>query len=424
VRYRPTMRRFAVLVSGVDGLFWPEVAGFQRHVLAREGAEARWAVEQFGAAATLPFRLEGPANDTARLLDRSNIAGVLLDRGVDHLLLTVRQSEGVRAWARANRVRLLGTTPAQQQHYEDKRVFDALLRKHGLPVPDRVQLLGPRRRPRYPAVLQEPDSLGGEGTWFLRSPEDLECRLRSAGAADRRRWLIRELRPGAPYGVTLFVAPAWVAASPARRQCYGPADDQGRRPFLGIQWEATERFAGTALDRWLARLAAVLYAERFFGFANVDFLVDDAGDITFLECNPRLSAATPQLLRHPQAAGGLPLGQTYLRRPQRRDWPARFEWVPAPSSDYRGATLDLPYVKGDVRGRIPRIGRYDRRRRWVGPELTGETMVIPLVQPGDVLEPGQTVASLLTDRPLYDDQGDPLPATAAWLAGDWRADAA
>jgi len=423
----------AVLVSGVDGLFLQPPPEVRLSLLARVGAEAEWARAVFGAEAVLPFHSAGPAETTAELLEGSDIGAVLRHHHVDALLLSVGCTPRTRQWAARWRVRLWMTSWADQQRYGDKRRFDAFLRRHGLPCPPRAGLDWRTQQVRaLPAVVQLADSLGGEGTFFVRAQSDVARLVRSGAISRTDRLLVRGMLGGIPCGITVFIAPGIVALSAVRRQCYH-ASDAAHLVFAGIQWLSDASWSPSLrshLSDVFTRLGELLHARGYFGFANVDFLLDGEDHVHILECNPRLSAATPQLFRHPELGGGLPLAAHFLR-PMTGARPAHPSLHGLPHTNFAGATFDLAWpvdARPAILRRVPRNGRY-AGATWLGPDLRdpnqpGAFQIIALAQPGERIEPGQSVATVLSSVALYDAGGRPQPHVAAHFAGLWSCDVA
>lgn len=429
-----------MLPSGVDGVFLDGGPGTEALALARAGtAEESWARAAFGDELVVPYHLHGAAPTTQARLEHSDIGAVLRAHRVKSLLLSAPCAPGTRAWAAREGVRLLMSDYADQRRFEHKGRFDRFLRTHGLPVPDRARIDWRRGSVvPLPAVVQQVESLGGEGTFFVRRPEDLAALVAAGRVARGERLLARRLVPGEPFGITVFVAPGVVALSAVRRQCYFAAGAQRQSlSFAGIQWQPTDaqspRLRAT-LETVFHRMGRLLHDRRFFGFANVDFMVDDDDEVAILECNPRMSAATPQLLRHPELAGGVPMGRLFLegfRGPRR--YPSSPTLHPLPRSTFAGATLDLVAAEATsavAASLLPPNGSYrwtgESAPVWTGPavvlaESGSEVVLFRQVQPGEPVDRGESLATLLSQSPLYDAHGRLLAPAARLLTEPWGA---
>jgi hypothetical protein len=205
-----------------------------------------------------------------------------------------------------------------------------------------------------------------------------------------------------------------------RLQCYHP-DGEGTAPraFAGVQWipsSALARGLRRRLDVTFLSLGELLYRRRFFGFANVDFMIDGRGRIFVLECNPRMSAATPQLLRFPELLGGVSAGALFLQGfLGGRGYPRDHARRPLPTTEYQGATLDVVYAarREGVVTREPASGLYTLAAGalgYVGPDVRrlagpGELAAVCFGRVGQTCRSGDTLASVLSSDALYDERG-------------------
>lgn len=427
----------AFLLRGLDGFFLQPPEGVQLFALVPADTElASFAQRCWPAATLLPFRCKkesGPYPTTEELLRSSDIAAVLRRHGIGALLLSCACSAGIAEWSQRHGIRLLMTEYAEQRRLEDKIWFHRFLQRLRLPSPQGGSFrLGRDPLPvRGPAVLQIADSMGGEGTFFVGSAQDVAQLEEKGIVVPGQRYLLRRLIRGRPFGITVFVGPRDIILSALRLQCYYPAGaDAARRAFAGIQWLPSAQLSPRLrrrLNQTFLSLGRALHRRRALGFANIDFMVDEQERIFILECNARMSAATPQLLSHPQLSSGQDLGLHFLRRFQT---PSRCvnsptEW-PLPDSDFAGATLDL-LVPGPTRPdrspaalrlrRAYRSGRYRARDggfAFLGPYArplpsTDEISLFFFGQRGQSCVEEDTLATVLSGGPLYDAQGSLLP---------------
>ncbi len=397
--------------------------------------EQKWALQTHPPDHVLVMEAQGRTNTTESLLVDSNAAQVLTAAGVDTYLMTARCSPRVHQWAQQHGLTLLMTRFDLQDQLENKLWFDGFLRAHGLPVPPRMPLPLGATDWQGPVAIQEPDSLGGEGTFLVRAPDQLAQLWGQGHLQPGRPYLTRALLPGQAFGITVFVDASLTLLSAIRQQCYAPATQH--LLFAGVQWAtALPDPLRQQLSRIFLRLGRALREVEFRGFANVDFLLDPQQNVWILECNPRLSAATPQLARHRQTTGGFDLTERFedvefLSRPEA----ATIDEQGIAQSDFAGSTLDLavpPSLHGYRLTRVLPSGRYtarDGHLLYLGAELRdplalGEFQLVALAQPGDVLQAEQCVATVQATVPLYDDAGQLLPDFAALFSNVWSSDAA
>lgn len=412
----------ASLVHGLDGLFLPP--SLEVFALARHGTpEHAWAAEVMGERC-LPYRPHGPWDSAEALLIGSDIAGVLRRAGVRDLLLTASHTPMVQAWAEGHDLRLWTPPLGVAWELENKLHFHALCQRVGLPTPAG----GPWDRSgdlpgSLPLAVQLPRGSGGEGTWLLRTPEDALAMRRTRRFIDARKLLVRELVDGSPCGATVLVTPTTVALSAVRRQCFEPDRSARNLLFTGVQWIPTAALNPTqheAIESTLLQLGRALHRRRFLGTANIDFMLTADGP-RLLECNARLSAATPQILRHPETLSGPDLGQAlaacFVEPAERATTP---ELLGLPRSTFEGASYEIVTPASFRRARCARIppnGRYSPDgERYLGaslaPDGEPDLCLVSLAQPDERIGPEETLATALSTRPLYDGDGRPLPIIA------------
>ena len=176
-----------------------------------------------------------------------------------------------------------------------------------------------------------------------------------------------------------------------RLQCYRAQEGRKNLLFAGLQWLPTRSLSPglrARIEAVMLQLGVALHGRRFVGTANVDFMVEGE-DVLLLECNPRLSAATPQLLRHRE--------------------------LMAPNA---GDLLLSCYVSPPPRvSSAPQNGRYTvdgatRLSAGVAWDGRPDLVLITLAQPGEVLGPEETLGSVSSAVRLYDDSGNFLPVTS------------
>ncbi|OGQ90233.1 MAG: hypothetical protein A2289_20025 [Deltaproteobacteria bacterium RIFOXYA12_FULL_58_15] len=317
----------------------------------------------------IPFslrrRVRSFVNDSA-VIHLSNMTEQLRHFRIDSFLPAYRSSIPMELWARTHSLHLLSPSARLQRRLEDKVRFDRILRAHAVPAPQ-SQILATvadsNAVHRYPLVLQTAHSEGGEGTYLVRSRDELHERL--ANPKSTYPMLTREFICGPAFGVTLVVGDQDLLISSVRGQCI----DLERRGsgLFGIQWLATGHFSPrlrASMDATFALLGRVLRAEGFRGAASIDFMVDGE-QVLVIECNPRFSAATPQLSLQPSLLHGLDFATEYVRALTGARLGGDLPFVP--ESSYQGCCVDFgDWITPQLRainlrrvGGMPRIGVYE-----------------------------------------------------------------
>jgi len=405
--------RLAYFARGLDGLFLPAVAGCEAFALLRAGSpEEQWAGSLVSRKQSLVYRLPeyelNPYPSTGDVLRDSNIAQLLKRNQISALLLSSSFTAQVRAWADRHEIRVLAADYEHQQRLENKLWFDRFLARHRIPKPtSAVVIAGSTPSPATSvsirsAVVQQADSQGGEGTFFLDSLAEWPALVERLALPRGERLLARQFVPGRPLGITVFTAPGIVALSAVRLQCYYPRrSGAAQRLFAGVQWLPTGELPArlrNQINVVFQRLGELLYGRRYFGFANYDFLADDSDRVWVIECNPRMSAATPHLLANSELSGGVPLGRLFLEGFQgQAKWPRRFEFSQLPASRFAGATLDITSQAADA--------QVTRRDFPCGRRTREAFTLFPMAGKWQLAAPETTLATILSDVRLFGDSG-------------------
>jgi hypothetical protein len=408
----------------MDAVAKGRVAMLPRGIDGRGSAEEGWMRRVVSPSRCLAYDLEvdlGPYPRTDALLEGSSIGSVLASARVGALLLSAACSPATRAWATGHGIELWMVDYEHQRRLEDKLWFDAFLKRHGIPTPrGGVILAGPSMSVRGRSVIQARESQGGEGTYFVDGTRAARALVRDGRLLAGERYLLRAFVRGAPFGITIFVGPSRVSLSAIRRQCYYPRT-AASPVFAGVQWlpsSLLSRRLRRRLDELFLRLGELLHHQRVFGFANIDFIVDPSERVWVLECNPRMSAATPQLFHVPGllASGdrGVSFAAGFTRR---RRFSSRFVREPIPDTTYEGATLDVVSHVGGLVRRTWRSGVYrftDAGARYVAPDpksLAGEDDVclVSFARKGQRAAELDSLAGVVSQAPLYDERGELSP---------------
>ncbi len=341
-----------------------------------------------------------------QLLFETDLAEKLHERSITHLAVPYRTKKEYREWARKNKITLI-TPPARiQTRLENKRVFQRLLRKHAVHTPPTLSTPA-HMLPTKTYVIQESTGSGMQGTVFLQAGSVPPASL-------TKSVLVREYVPGTPIGVSIIIDHAGHAVfSAIRRQCFLYENDFPNI-FLGIQWLPTNYFSDEALRSLqgeLLKTSALLHATKFAGMANIDFIVSNERAYV-LECNPRLSAATPQLFSTNGLTPHKEPWRLYTRACVRDTLgTTQKEEAHIPSSHYEGATLDIDVPAYTDVSKIPMVGTYQLTAR--GISHIADEQHIPsgldtfflfhdLSVPHARIEEEFTLATIFSDSPLYD----------------------
>ncbi len=425
-------RTVAYFARGIDGFYLFEENSIRGIALVRDDTpEAAWAEQFLPADECLRYRV-GTTNDpiyptTEEILRGGNLAELLAARGIRDLLLSSAMSPAIQQWSVDHGIRLWAADYEHQIRLENKLWFDQFLKRHAIPHPSGfVVTIGEPPRPAEGWVLdrsivvQRAESLGGEGTYFLPSLDALTGWAIAENIPTGECCLVRERIDGHAFGITLLVAPQFISLSAIRQQCYYPSDRKATQTFAGIQWLPMNSIgpavAGRIEDVFL-RLGRQLHKMGFFGLANCDFLIGANQQVLVIECNPRMSAATPQLFLHPSLGGETSIAKMFLQGFERS---GTFAEVPReaglPTTDFAGATLDVvpstaepsPAVLRDFPSGTYRLT--STRFEYIRPEVrwakgVDEFCLFSFATAGQSIAAGTTLATILANFRLYDAGG-------------------
>lgn len=301
--------------------------------------------------------------DEIELMQNSDLAELLGASQIQALAMDTRSSQSCEKWAQEHGLKLLVTPALLQANFENKIFFEKFLTEHELPKPAGLILKNAddaKKLPWFPAVIQKPESDGSKGTYIIQTKTELADFLLSDDAVFPL--LAREfISDGLPLGVSLVIGDDRSVFSALRLQAFFPRAGRAAA-YLGIQWLPSSFFSKAqklTLNDTFKKLAEALRSAGFRGVANIDFFYKQGG-VYFIECNPRLGGATPQLSYQPELLHGLDFVSEFassllLNNPS-KDLPF------IPETTYEGFNLDLEYFSDDLKEKIytaPPIGFYE-----------------------------------------------------------------
>ena len=397
------------------------------YLAAQDSAEEEWADRFLPKREIIRYRLDRrygilASQATESILIHSDLRDLLVRARVSHLLITHRSSPKIELILRRCRIKAVSTPWTQQRLLENKLYFHDFLKKHGIEAPQGGALVyrGPQTLTwpgRY--VIQEPWSYGSAGTFMADSPARLRSLERGGALCVGRRYLVRRFVPGPAYGITVFLAQGIIALSALRMQCFASASSSICPAFLGIQWVAGSALssrAALAIEATFLKMGQLLYSQGVFGFLNFDFILYKNLVPVVLECNPRLSSATPQLIGFPELISGVNVGEHFLRQDGAARFPEAKKVWGLPSSRFRGALIDTT-VEETIKGVAPPplSGYYKIRSGkpvYQGPGLKeflrspeAGVIFVSQVGAGELLPAGTLAGSLASNFAMFDGVG-------------------
>jgi len=271
------------------------------------------------------------------------IADTMRTCGAEALMLAEDSSQEMEDWAKNERVSLLSTPWNIQQNLENKLFFQALLEEYGIPTPkttvlhnsDDVGLVE-----EFPVIIQDPAVPAKQKLVITNNKEDLDTLLTSASCP--LPLLCRAFVTGQPLGVSILIGKNDCIFSALRLQCFSEQHN-ALQEFLGIQFIKTNSIPSNILkliEDALSNLASALRSRGFLGVANIDFMLTENGPL-FLECNPRLSAATPCLSMQPSLLHGFDFLTEYIRALNGDRLSKDIKKIP--NTDWEGCLIQFDY---------------------------------------------------------------------------------
>ena len=277
------------------------------------------------------------------LIKRSSLTEMLKKFRVDAFVTSHQGSFFLEKWSEKNKIKLIATDVKDQVTFENKIWFDQFLNRSKITKPRSVICLGKdlKKSLTPPLVIQEQNSFGSFGTYIIHSDIEQKTFVRKNSLKKNSRYLVREFQKGRTYGITVFVDASHIVLSSCRLQCFYPY--QGVKPvFAGIQWVKTAHFTQKAkfhINDTFQKLGTLLHNQEFFGFANFDFILTPANEVKVIECNPRLSSASPHLFSCHELTSSINTASLFLSKYISK--PKSLERYPLPQSKFEGALLDI-----------------------------------------------------------------------------------
>ncbi len=425
--------KIGLMPCGIDGLALisrPLAKKIEPYFLLPQGkSEADWAAKFLPKKNFIFYHLKNNKLSMATLdlngvAKNSDLASQLKAKNVNQLLVHHSVGKYLEGWARRYHFKLVVPDIRLARRLENKIWFDDFLKKSDLPKPA-SQIFRPRNNKvslRGRLVLQEPVSEGGEGTYFINQPSDFKKLMTAKKIKPAGKYLLRQYVVGQPYGITVFLMPELIALSALRLQCYSAKSNFGQHIFSGIQWLSSKNFSARLkknLNEVFYRLGRDLIKNNFFGYANIDFIVDRFDQIYILECNPRPAASTIQLIIFRQTISGLDTGKRYLDHflfNQKQNKKA-IKFLPFPASNFVGSVLYLQtpnqakkfLIAKDYPGGIYHFKKNKivfERSNIINIDQQPKKFIFTAdAQAGDVLDANVVIASAISNWPLYDNRG-------------------
>jgi carbamoyl-phosphate synthase large subunit len=214
----------------------------------------------------------------------------LLIPGVDEELLPIANArDGMKCEV------LLPSATFVSAHL-DKLTSNALLRGHGVPVPETKPLSGHLQIP-FPCIVKPRQGRGSRGVAIVRSEQELQAHIVLSGRRPEE-FVLQELLVGQEYTVMM------AADRAGKLRAVVPVK-------VGIKRGITLRAETDNDERVIASCAAIHAAQPVGGCYNIQLVKTGAGDAKPFEINPRISTTACLVL-----AAGIDFVSVYLGESQ------------------------------------------------------------------------------------------------------------
>jgi len=364
-------------LSAIDPIFLP--SKHQKKIfmaVPKNTPQEKFAQKNFSKNRLISFKInKKEIPDTDKIIKNSNFNKLLKKHQIDSYLLPHRQNSIVGSWAKKNNISLIGPKPKIQKQLENKIYFDKLLKQLKISSPHTLKNETDLKNypPQKPLVVQESSSYGFFGTKLYAQKSEYFKAIKHK-KVNFKNTLIREYVTGPTVGVSLFInQDGRYFCSAPRLQCFiyqngFPAS------FTGIQWLKNtdlNDLANKRLNKTLKRLVSLLKQEKFYGLANFDIIISPK-KVYVIECNPRLSSATPQIFFQPQLVANLDAWQFLIATFTKEKSTLKNNKL-LPKSNYAGALLDFDAEKEIKIKNLPLLGVYEYQKgeiKYLGAEIS------------------------------------------------------
>lgn len=410
--------------SETDFLLWPQNLKTDFKCLVAKGTvEDKWISQFLSSGQIIRYAVNSKIKsleDTEydELMPNSDITAKIKNAGLKNLWLisNVDNMDFLAKWSKKNNLKIITANFALQNKIENKVWFDGFLKKNNLPAP-LSQVVNFKVKPviklKGEFVLQEELTAGGHGTFFLKKPDEISDLIKQKKVTKNKKYLLRQFVSGKPYGITVFIAPKQIYLSQLRLQCVG-AEYHHERHFLGLQWLPNQKLTKGAqieINNVFGKAGKLLRTLGFNGFANFDFILTEQNKVAIIECNPRFSAATAQLLKFSDLADKIDILGTFLG--VKKKTPEKI--FKLGNQNFSGSMLELNWQSGfkndkKVIAKIYNNGVYSYssgRIKFLTPDIRNfskaskQFVYLSLLDRGDILTAGSSLGQIMTNFPIY-----------------------
>ena len=273
-----------------------------------------------------------------KMAEWSNLGEELRRLKVSHLLIR-KSNASMKKWSKKYNIELLCPDYKLGEKIENKIYFDSFLRQYKIPKPEsRIIQSEHDEKPFQKTVLQVPESFGGGGTFLVQSKKSFYKLSQKLP----KPLLARKCEKGLSLSSSIFIDKKKIYFTAIERQCFIGDNKNSFGDFIGIQWiphHFFEKKIYQKIEVFLLKTGQKLSSEKLQGLINIDFILNKAGDIFCIECNPRLACATNQIMAKQELRNNTDFIGLYLNSQEAR----KIKKETLPKSDFTGCQMFISF---------------------------------------------------------------------------------
>lgn len=406
--------KIAYFLKSLDLVFSQEQTYEIYPICLKNSEEMRIAETELHLTNIIPIKLNKKDINFSELkgdavFKNSNLAKQLKKYEINCIFLR-KSTKYLEQWSKKNNIIILSPSYQLAEKFEDKLYFDNFLKKTGTISAKSLVL----RSKKFPlpfdqTVIQIPKSTGGEGTFFADSEKSFKKIIKTLNLP----LLAREYKNGLAVGVSFFVDQKNVYLSAMNRQCFLKNPNNGLLGlFIGIQWLPSKIFSKEIYNKIsldLIKIAEKIRQKGLSGMFNLDFILSKTGQTFFLECNARITAATPQIIAVEQLHGRTDFMRLLINHFCRKNYPAA-KPSPLPENSFQGAQMSVELPPQTITNLIPggffefkknKIQRIQLKNRLDFLKLKNGLFFHNETNKGENYQKTITVGTVFTNFPMY-----------------------
>jgi len=337
---------------------------------------------------------------------------------INFIVAPYKISKKMNQWSMDQNIGFVSVSHTHQEKLDDKIWFDTFLKKYTIRKPQTIsssfiKTINVKKR----IAIQEPHSEGSEGTFIVNNQENLDSLLETKKISLHKKYLVREFIPGPVYGISIFISKSLISLSSLRQQIFDHYLERTDE-FIGIQWLLLKDLRNNErkeIHQVFTNLSKKLLKDGFEGLLSFDFILY-RGKCYVLECNPRFTSATVQILAHQELINNIDVVNkdilNHIDCSQKINPITKIAQIP--NAVYSGSTLFIKAFKKSAIKKTFNNGLYsliDEKITFISPNVSGfrkDKHTLIFYSEMDVNEKykdGEIIADIYSNFKLYETSG-------------------